>query len=51
VAELHKAVAQGYRNPDAYRYEDALDSVRNLPAFRELMLDLAFPDDPFARAR
>src|SRR5262249_37412178 len=51
VAELQNAVAEGYRNPDVYRYEDALDSIRNLPAFRGLMLDLAFPDDPFARAR
>jgi hypothetical protein len=49
VAELQKAVAEGYRNLDAYRYEDALDPIRNLPAFRGLLLDLAFPADPFAR--
>jgi eukaryotic-like serine/threonine-protein kinase len=51
VAQLQKAVAEGYRNPDAYRFEDTLDSIRNLLAFRGLMLDLAFPDDPFAHAR
>jgi tetratricopeptide (TPR) repeat protein len=51
VAQLQNAVAQGYRNPDAYRNEDTLDSIRNLPAFRGLMLDLAFPNDPFNRAR
>jgi serine/threonine-protein kinase len=51
VAELQNAVAEGYRSPDAYRYEDALDPIRNLPAFRGLMHDLAFPNDPFALAR
>jgi tetratricopeptide (TPR) repeat protein/tRNA A-37 threonylcarbamoyl transferase component Bud32 len=41
---LHKAVAQGYRNTGAMARESALDR----PDFRLLMLDLAFPADPFA---
>jgi serine/threonine-protein kinase len=51
VAELRDAIAEGYRNPDAYRCEDALDPIRNLPAFRGLIIDLAFPNDPFGHAQ
>jgi hypothetical protein len=50
VALLHKAVGVGYRNPDAYRTEDALDPLRSRDDFRLLMMDLAMPADPFARA-
>jgi serine/threonine protein kinase/tetratricopeptide (TPR) repeat protein len=46
---LHKAVGVGYRNPDAYRTEDALDPLRGRDDFRLLMLDLAFPAEAFAR--
>jgi serine/threonine-protein kinase len=46
---LHKAVSMGYRNPDAYRSEDALDPLRGREDFRLLMMDLAFPAKPFAR--
>jgi hypothetical protein len=48
VAELQNAVAEGYRNPDAYRTEDALDPLRGREDFRLLMLDLAMPAEPFA---
>jgi serine/threonine-protein kinase len=48
VALLRKAVGVGYRNPDAYRTEDALDPLRDLPDFKLLIMDLALPDDPFA---
>ena len=51
MALLHQAVAMGYRSADAYRNEDALDPLRDRPDFRLLMMDLAFPADPFARAR
>ena len=39
----------GYRNPDAYRTEDALDPLRGRDDFRLLMMDLAFPAEAFAR--
>jgi hypothetical protein len=41
----------GYRNPDAYRTEDALDPLRGRDDFRMLMMDLAMPAEPFARPR
>jgi hypothetical protein len=46
---LRKAVSAGYRNPDAMTRESALDPLRNRHDFQLLMLDLAFPADPFAR--
>jgi tetratricopeptide (TPR) repeat protein len=46
---LRQAVAVGYRNPASYRTETALDSLRSRPDFKLLMIDLEFPDDPFAR--
>ena len=46
---LHKAVAMGYRNPNAYRTEDALDPIRRRDDFRLLILDLDMPAEPFAR--
>jgi hypothetical protein len=51
VALLRKAMSAGYRNYDAYRNEDALDPLRARDDFRLLMLDLAFPPEPFAAAR
>jgi hypothetical protein len=39
----------GYRNPDAYRTESALDPLRTRHDFRVLMMDLVFPADPFAQ--
>jgi hypothetical protein len=39
----------GYRNPAQYRYEPALARLRGRDDFRLLLLDLAFPADPFAR--
>ena len=34
MAVLRQAVTMGYRNPDAYRTESALDPLRNRPDFR-----------------
>jgi serine/threonine-protein kinase len=48
---LHKAVGMGYRNPAAYRTEDALDPLRTRDDFKLLMMDLAMPERPFAAAR
>jgi hypothetical protein len=49
MAKLREAVTLGYRNPDAYRTESGLDSLRNRPDFRVLMMDLTFPSRPFAQ--
>jgi eukaryotic-like serine/threonine-protein kinase len=46
---LCQAVTMGYRNPDAYRNESALDPLRNRPDFLALMMDLEFPSKPFAK--
>ena len=51
MAVLRRAVAMGYRNPDTYRTELALEPLRNRPDFRALMMDLTMPADPFAHGR
>ena len=43
MALLTKAAGSGYREPDAYRTESALDPLRNRPEFRALMMDLPMP--------
>jgi hypothetical protein len=48
TALLATAVTTGYRNPDAFRTESALDPLRNGPDFRVLMMELVFPTEPFA---
>ncbi len=45
------SVSMGYGNPDAFRTEDALDPLRGREDFRLLIMDLAFPAEPFARVR
>ena len=51
MAGLRRAVAMGYRESDEYGREPALDPLRGRDDFRLLMMDLAFPADPFAAAR
>jgi serine/threonine-protein kinase len=46
---LRQAAASGYRNTAGMTRETALDPLRHRPDFRRMMLDLAFPDDPFAK--
>jgi hypothetical protein len=46
---LRRAVALGYRSPDAHRAEDALDPLRVREDFRLMMMDLVFPAQAFAR--
>jgi serine/threonine-protein kinase len=46
---LHRAVAAGYRNVALMRRDHDLDPLRSRDDFRLLMMDLAMPDDPFAR--
>jgi hypothetical protein len=45
---LHRAVA-GYRNVALMQRDHDLDPLRSRPDFQLLMMDLAFPADPFAR--
>jgi hypothetical protein len=47
---LGKVVAMGYRSPEACRVEDALDALRERADSKLLMLELAFPAEPFAAA-
>ncbi len=47
--DLRRAAAMGWRNAASYRYEPALGPLRARDDFRELMRDLDFPADPFAR--
>jgi hypothetical protein len=51
MALLHKAVATGYCQADAFRTDDALDPLRSRDDFRLLIMDLTLPADPFAPAR
>jgi hypothetical protein len=51
TALLHGAVAIGYRSPDPFRTEDALDPLRGRDDFRRLMTDLAMTADPFGATR
>jgi eukaryotic-like serine/threonine-protein kinase len=46
---LKDAIALGYRSPDSYRTESALDPLRDRPDFHALMMDLEIPNDPFAK--
>ena len=48
---LRRAVGMGYCDRDTFCTETALDSIRNRPDFRLLMMDLAMPAQPFATAR
>jgi tetratricopeptide (TPR) repeat protein len=45
---LRRAVAMGYRNVSELRIESALDVLRSREDFQFLMMDLAFPAEPFA---
>jgi eukaryotic-like serine/threonine-protein kinase len=48
---LHRAVAAGYRNVALMQRDHDIDALRSRPDFQLLMMDLAFPDDPFVAAR
>jgi serine/threonine protein kinase/tetratricopeptide (TPR) repeat protein len=49
MAVVRRAIAMGYRNPDTYQTEVALDTLRDRPDFRALLMDLMMPTEPFAR--
>jgi hypothetical protein len=44
---LKTAVGLGYRDAADFHTETALDPLRNRPDFGLLMMDLAFPAEPF----
>jgi hypothetical protein len=45
---LRNAVELGYHNAAAFRTEDALDPRRDRADFRLMIMDVAFPAEPFA---
>ena len=49
MARLRQAIAAGYRKLFFMRTDPELDPLRSRPDFQLLMMDLEFPDDPFAR--
>lgn len=49
VETLHRAVAAGLQDAAFMRRDTDLDPLRSRPDFQMLMMDLAFPDEPFAR--
>ncbi len=49
MALLRKAAGMGYRSPLVFLTETALEPLRGRDDFRLMLLDLAFPLDPFAR--
>ncbi len=51
VEKMRQAVSFEYRNVNQLRTESAFDPLRSRDDFRLLMMDVAFPIDPFARDR
>jgi hypothetical protein len=49
MAILRRAIDGGYREVGLIRVEPELDPLRSRDDFRVLLLDLAFPADPFPR--
>jgi serine/threonine-protein kinase len=47
---LRQAVDAGYRNVALMQRDHDLDPLRSRPDFQLLLMDLEFPDDPFAHA-
>ncbi len=44
-----RAIATGYRDAEQMRKDPDLDPIRSSPEFTLLLLDLAFPTDPFSK--
>ena len=49
VEALRRAVAAGLHDLAFMRRDPDLDALRSRPDFQLLIMDLAFPDEPFAR--
>jgi hypothetical protein len=50
IADLRRAAAGGFRMLSLIAFDQDLDPLRSRPDFQALMMDLIFPDDPFAPA-
>ena len=48
IAVLRRAVAAGYKRVDSLRTDPDLAPLRSREDFQRILLDAAFPDDPFA---
>jgi eukaryotic-like serine/threonine-protein kinase len=51
MESLARSVAVGIRNANAFQQASALDPLRSRDDFKLLMMDVAFPAEPFAAAR
>jgi tetratricopeptide (TPR) repeat protein len=51
VAAIRRAIALGYADSGMLKNDPDFDSLRSRPDFQALLMDLAFPTDPFAAAR
>jgi hypothetical protein len=51
MTALHKARAAGDPNLSLIKTDADLDPIRSRPDFQLLMMDLAFPADPFDRRK
>jgi serine/threonine-protein kinase len=49
MAALHRAVAAGWRDPAWAQFGPALVPIRSRPDFQLLLMDLAFPAEPFSK--
>ena len=49
VATIRRAVEMGYAHSNALKTDPDFKSLQSRPDFQALLLDLAFPADPFAR--
>ena len=50
MSTLRRAVAAGYRDLALMNHDSDLDPLRSSAEFQVLMMDLAFPDQPFAHS-
>jgi tetratricopeptide (TPR) repeat protein len=51
MAILHSAFAGGYRDLNLLKVEHGIEPLRSRADFRSMMMDMAFPAEPFAEAR
>jgi hypothetical protein len=51
MTQLRKAIEMGYHNVAAFRTEDALEPLRDRAEFGLMIMDVAFPAEPFAATR
>jgi hypothetical protein len=49
VAALRRAITAGHRSVAHMRIDHDLDPIRSRPDFQLLLMDLAFPSDPFSK--